>query len=316
MRAAVLGYHTIGCVGFDALLRHGFEVAAVVTHRDDPREDVWWESLAERAEARGVPVAYSDDPRVPAYSETLRAARPDVLFSFYFRHMIPVELLSIARAGAFNLHGSLLPKFRGRAPVNWVLVEGETETGVSLHRMVAKPDAGDLVDQEAVAIDPWDTAYTLFRKLEGAARIVLDRALPAIAEGRAASRPLDLARGSYRGGRRPADGRIDWSRPAGRIHDLVRAVTRPYPGAFTTFRGRKLLVWWVEPLPQARAAGGAEPGTVVGLEPSGILVAAGEGLVRLITVQIEGQPQQPARPFAAIEDVREGERLGAPEGTP
>src|SRR4029077_10520602 len=195
-RGVVLGSPTMGCLGFERLVRHGFEVAAVLTHRDDPREEVWWDSLAARAEARGVPVHYPENPKSPEFQELVASYAPDFLFSFYYRYMIPAAVLESAPRGALNLHGSLLPRYRGRAPVNWVLVEGETETGVSLHYMVEKPDAGALVDQERVAIDFAYTAFTLYGKLEEAARRLLDRALPALAEGTAKASPLDLAQGS------------------------------------------------------------------------------------------------------------------------
>src|SRR4051812_5765080 len=312
MKAVVLGYHTMGCLGFDALLRHGFEVAAVLTHRDDPREEVWWDSLAARAEARGVPVQYPQDPKSQEFHDLIASYTPDFLFSFYYRYMIPPAVLELAPKGALNLHGSLLPRYRGRAPVNWVLVEGESETGVSLHYMVAKPDAGDLVDQEAVAIDFADTAFTLYGKLEEAARQLLDRALPALAAGTATPRPLDLSQGSYRGGRKPADGLIDWSSPARRIYDLVRGVTHPYPGAFTTLDGRRLLVWWSLPVESAQAAApGTEPGTIITVDREGITVAAGDGAVRLITLQLAGQPELPAISLALAAGLTAGARLGS-----
>jgi methionyl-tRNA formyltransferase len=319
MRAVVLGYHTMGRLGLEALLAHGWEVAAVITHRDAPGEEIWWGSVAELAAEHAIPVVLPESGSDPVIAETVAATEPDYLFSFYFRWMIPAPVLALARRGALNLHGSLLPSYRGRAPVNWVLVRGEQETGVSLHHMVAKPDAGDLVDQERVPVTFEDTAFSLYAKMERAARAVLDRALPALATGTAASTPLDLARGSYFGGRKPEDGRIDWSAPARSIYDLVRAVTHPYPGAFTEWRGIRLLVWWALPDQRApRAAGvrGPEPGTVVACDPEGITVAAGGSALRLITVQLTGQPELPACTFAQVAGIVPGDRLGTPEGSP
>ncbi|MBW8873815.1 MAG: formyltransferase [Acidobacteria bacterium] len=306
-----MGYHTMGCLGFEALLAHGFEVAAVFTHRDDPREEVWWESLAAKAQARGIPVHYAENAKDAAVQDLVASYAPDFLFSFYYRFMIPPAILALASRGALNLHGSLLPRYRGRAPVNWALIEGQTETGVSLHYMVEKPDAGALVDQERVAIDFADTAFTLYGKLEGAARRLLDRALPALAAGTANASPLDLSQGSYRGGRKPADGRIDWSWPAQRIYDLVRAVTHPYPGAFTTLRGRRLLVWWALPVAGVSAPA-VTPGVVTAVGADGITVAAGggDGTVRLVTLQLDGQPELPACSLALATGIAPGERLG------
>jgi UDP-4-amino-4-deoxy-L-arabinose formyltransferase/UDP-glucuronic acid dehydrogenase (UDP-4-keto-hexauronic acid decarboxylating) len=312
-RAVVMGYHAMGCLGFDALRRHGFDVAAVFTHRDNPAEEIWWPSLRERAEAAGVAVHVADDPADPAVSARIAEAHPDFLFSFYYRALIPAGVRALAPRGALNLHGSLLPRYRGRAPVNWVLVNGETETGVTLHHMVDRADAGDIVDQERVAVGSDDTAYTLYGRLERAAARLLDRSLPLVREGRAAARPQDLARGSCFGARRPEDGRIDWALPARRLYDLVRAVTHPYPGAFTDLRGRRLLVWWAQPLD---VRSGAPPGTVLGADGTGIRAATGDGVLRLITVQREGCPEQPASAFAAAEDLAPGTRLGTGEARP
>jgi methionyl-tRNA formyltransferase len=314
-RSLVFGYHTMGCVGFDALLRHGFEITAVVTHRDDPNEEVWWESLAERATARRIPVHLPEKAELKsdAFTELVASFRPDFVFSFYFRWMIPTRVLSLAPRGAFNLHGSLLPRYRGRAPVNWVLVNGETETGVSLHAMVAKPDAGGLLDQERVPIAFDDTALTLYRKLEAAATVMLDRALPRVRDGRAWLHPADLTKGSYFGGRTPEDGRFEWSWPVSRIYNLVRAVTHPYPGAFATFAGRKLFVWWATPITGA----GAGPGEIVAIGPAGMDVATGDGVLRLVTVQLEGDPELPASAFAVAHGLVPGAALlAAPSHRP
>jgi UDP-4-amino-4-deoxy-L-arabinose formyltransferase/UDP-glucuronic acid dehydrogenase (UDP-4-keto-hexauronic acid decarboxylating) len=292
-RAVVFGYHTMGCVGFDALLRNGFEIPAVFTHRDDPNEEIWWESIADRARARDIPVHCPEKAEIkdPAFAAQVAGYRPDFIFSFYFRWMIPEGVLRLAPRGALNLHGSLLPRYRGRAPVNWVLVNGETETGVSLHYMVARPDAGDLVAQDRVEIASDDTALTLFAKLETAAEKMLDRTLPLLARGRAPSAPLDLADGSYFGGRTPEDGRFDWSWPAVRIYNLVRAVTHPYPGAFTGLGGTKLFVWWAVPSPGASRAA---PGTVLGVDSGGVEIATGNGTLKLVRCQLAGGPEVPA----------------------
>jgi len=306
-RTLVMGYHTLGGLGFDALLRHGFDVAAVFTHRDNPHEEIWWDSLAERAVAKGVPVHYPESMKDPATQSLVASYAPDFIFSFYFRFMIPPEVLEMAGRGALNLHGSLLPRYRGRAPVNWVLVNGETETGVSLHYMVAKPDAGELVDQEAVAIDFEETPRGLYAKLETAAVRVLDRSLPLLKAGTAPHRPLDLSAGSYFGGRKPEDGRLNWSLPAVNNFYLIRGVTHPYPGAFTTFGGRKLFVWWGTPVGSAHDE---QPGTILDISMGGILVACANGALLITRCQLEGSEELDGAAFARLVHLERGTRLG------
>ncbi len=238
--AVVFAYHDVGVRGLSVLLALGVNVRLVVTHQDDPNETIWFGSVAELAARNDIPVTTPADPNCSEVIEQVRACQPDVLFSFYYRHMLGAELLSIPRLGGFNLHGSLLPKYRGRVPVNWAVLKGETETGASLHRMETRPDAGALLDQQAVAILPNDTAMTVFRKITCATEHLLLRCVPLLLEGRASETPLDLSAGSYFGGRRPEDGRIDWQCPASEIHNLIRAVAPPYPGAFSELNGIRL----------------------------------------------------------------------------
>ena len=239
-RVVVFAYHDVGVRGLSVLLALGVDIRLLVTHVDDPDESIWFSSVAELAAWNDIPVITPSDPNAAEVLEQVRACQPEVLFSFYYRHMLGAELLAIPAIGAYNLHGSLLPKYRGRVPVNWAVLHGETQTGVSLHRMEMKPDAGALLDQQAVAILPNDTAHAVFRKLTCASEQLLLRCVPLLLQGRARETALDLSAGSYFGGRRPEDGRIDWRNTAGEIHNLIRAVAPPYPGAFFDTRGTRL----------------------------------------------------------------------------
>ena len=229
-KAVVFGYHDVGVRCLGALLDAGVEVPLVITHRDDPHERIWFASVAELAQKRGIATLL--DPTPEELNGRLRAIAPDFIFSFYYRRMLAPEVLASAKRGAYNMHGSLLPKYRGRAPVNWAVLMGETETGATLHEMVAKPDAGRIVDQQAVPIGPDDTAAEVFARVTHAAEAVMRRSIRALLAGAAKLRPNDIANGSYYSGRRPEDGRIDWTKSAREIHNLVRAVAPPYPGAF------------------------------------------------------------------------------------
>jgi methionyl-tRNA formyltransferase len=247
------------------LLAHGVDVALVVTHEDNPKENIWFQSVAALARLHRIPVATPDDPNTPEFIARVQSLAPDLLFSFYYRSMLSPALLSLVQGRAYNMHGSLLPHYRGRVPVNWAIIHGESKTGATLHEMVAKPDAGRIVDQMAVPILPNDLAVDVFRKVTMAAEMVLDRSVPELLSGTATLRMQDLASGSYYGGRRPEDGRIDWSWGAWRIHNLVRAVAPPYPGAHSRLGGRTLEILrkyyreddrGASPAPELRAASG------------------------------------------------------------
>jgi methionyl-tRNA formyltransferase len=241
-RAVVFAYSEVGVRCVRELLSQGVEIAILFTHADDPGESQWFGSVERLAREAGLRVEMPDDPNTPLWVEEGRRAAPDFLFSFYYRYMLKAPWLSVAGRGALNMHGSLLPKYRGRAPVHWAIIHGESETGASLHYMLEKPDAGALVDQQSVPIGADDTALEVSLKVAEAAERVLHRALPRLIAGTAQAMPLDLKRGSYFGRRRPEDGRIDWRQGARQVHNLVRAVAPPFPGAFTEVNGCRLAV--------------------------------------------------------------------------
>src|SRR5262245_30302136 len=233
--AVVFAYSEVGTRCLRVLLDHGVHVPLVFTHEDDPGESRWYGSVAETARARNVTLALPEDPNDARWVNSVTQLRPDFIFSFYYRHMLCDQTLAAARLGALNMHGSLLPRYRGRAPVNWAIVNGETETGATLHYMSSRPDAGPMIGQERVAIGINDTALDVSLAVAAAAERLLDRCLPDLMAGRATATPLDLSQGSYFGRRRPADGEVSWDRPALEIHNLIRAVAPPFPGAFGVY---------------------------------------------------------------------------------
>jgi len=241
-RAVVFAYHNVGVRCLKVLLAHGVDVALVVTHTDNPHETIWFDSVAQTAADYGIPTIAPENPNTPAILARIEDCKPDFLFSFYYRLMLNPALLAAAARGAYNMHGSLLPKYRGRVPVNWALIHGECQTGATLHRMVEKPDAGEIVAQQAVPILPDDTAHEVFGKVTLAAEMALYAVLPALVAGTAPHRAPDLKAGSYYGGRKPEDGRIDWNKSAQEIHNLVRALTPPYPGAFCDLPAGRLKI--------------------------------------------------------------------------
>jgi len=282
----VFAYHDVGYECLDALIQNDENIIAVISHKDNPDEEIWFRSVARLAKKYGIPVYTPETVNTPAWIQQIRSWEPDLIFSFYYRNMIDEEILRIPQLGAFNMHGSLLPKYRGRVPINWAVLHGEKETGVTLHYMVMQADAGDIVDQEAVPIGFEDTAQDVFNKCVKAARQVLERQLEAIAAGSAPRRKQDESQATYFGGRKPEDGRIDWTVDAEKIYNLIRAVTQPYPGAFTFVDGKKLFIWWAKP----RKNDGGKPGIVVSTDP--LIVSAGSGSLEIINYEWEDEESE------------------------
>ncbi|GAA4329382.1 formyltransferase [Variovorax defluvii] len=289
-RAVVFAYHDVGVRCLRVLLDAGVEVPLVVTHADAAGETIWFGSVAAVAAEYGLRCEAPEDPHDPALLAAARAAEPDFLFSFYYRKMLKPDWLQVPRRGAYNMHGSLLPRYRGRAPVNWAVLHGEHETGATLHRMNEKPDNGPIVDQLAVPILSDDTAHEVFGKVTVAAEIVLARSLPELIAGSALEWMQDLSQGRYFGGRRPEDGRIPADADARQIHDLVRALAPPYPPAFLQLHGRRV---FIERTQHARTPG-SMPGSGLRLVSDGAalwLIAADGSALKVLAARRDGDAQ-------------------------
>jgi methionyl-tRNA formyltransferase len=284
-RAVVFAYHNVGYRCLNVLLAHGVDVALVVTHRDNPKETIWFESVQKLAELHGIPTITPENPNLPEVVDQIHALQPDFYFSFYYREMLKAPLLAIPKRGALNMHGSLLPKYRGRVPVNWAIIRGETETGATLHYMTEKPDNGDIVAQQAVPILPDDTAHEVFLKVTVAAEMALNNVLPALLAGKASAVKQDLSKGAYFGGRKAEDGIIDWSKSALEIHNLVRAVAPPYPGAMTQVKGKPMRI--LQTLVDKGFAAGKEAPAFLVKEGKAYAIC-GSGVLRVVRFELDG----------------------------
>ena len=281
-RILFFGYSEVGYECLSLLLERGDNVVALITHEDNPHEKIWFKTPAAAAREKNIPVFTPEKINTPEWLDRITALQPDLILSVYYRNMIGTRLLALPRLGAFNLHGSLLPKYRGRAPINWAVLHGEPRIGMSLHRMVKAPDAGAVVDQEGVDIGPRDTAEQAFRKVLPCARRVLERQIDALLAGSASETSQDDAQATYFGGRTPEDGRINWTQTSAQIFNLIRAVTDPYPGAFTDVGTARLMVWWAEPVADKRG----KPGEILSTAP--LVVATGDGALELTRTEWRG----------------------------
>jgi methionyl-tRNA formyltransferase len=277
-RIVIFAYSLVGHSCLKALIEAGETIVGVFTHPDSPDEQMWFPSVAELARAHDIPVIETQSPKEHQVLEAVQEMQPDLLLSFYYRKMIPAAILDIPRLGSFNMHGSLLPHYRGRAPINWALVHGETKIGPTLHHMVKSADAGAIVDQEPFEITPTDTAYDLTHKMGEAAVRVLLRQLPALKEGHAPRIPQDESKATTFGGRSAKDSRIDWHQMPWQIHNLIRAVPYPYfPAAFTQWKDKPLEIR-ANRVPEGKYLEvKVKPGQVVAKGEDWIRVACGSG---------------------------------------
>lgn len=289
-RILFFGYSEVGYECLSLLLGRGDNVVALITHEDNPSEKIWFKTPAVAAREKGVPVFTPESVNTPEWRERIAALQPDLILSVYYRHMIGTKILGLPRLGSWNLHGSLLPKYRGRAPINWAVLHGEPRIGMTLHRMVKAADAGAIVDQDGVELGLRDTAEQAFRKVLPCARRVLARQIDALLAGTAKETPQDEASATYFGGRKPEDGRINWSQTSAQIFNLIRAVTDPYPGAFTEVGPARLMVWWAESDSTAAKGRRGTPGEILSVAP--LVVATADGALELTRTEWRGAAQE------------------------
>ena len=298
------------------LLAHPeFKVEAVVTQPDRPRgrgKELASSPVKDAATAAGIPIYQPQKIRAEESYEFFRTAAPDVVVIIAYGQIIPARLIAIPRLGWINLHGSLLPKFRGAAPIHWAIASGKTRTGLTTMQIDAGLDTGPLLLKHETEIAPDETAPQLYARLAAAGAPLMSETLRALDRGTITPTPQDNSQATLAPPLKKEDGRINWSLPAQEIYNRIRGF-QPWPGAFTTFRGKQCAIW-AKPAPRAMTAPTsphAEPGTITA-SGSEVDVACGEDTtLRLEFAQLEGRNKISAREFANGARVQPGERFGS-----
>lgn len=244
--------------------------------------------LTHFARAAGIPVRKGANVNSSESVEWLRAIAPDLLLVIGWTQLLKREVLSLPRIACLGFHASLLPKYRGRAPVNWAIINGEEETGNTMIVLEAGADEGDIVAQRVIPIEDDDDCGTVYQKVSSSECEMLSEVLPLIRQGRMPRRKQDSLEATVFPRRRPEDGLIEWSQPSRRLNNWIRALTTPYPGAFSFASGRRITIWKAE-LGPSKSPHPDLPGAVL-LDADGYpKVATSDGYIRLIRVEREGE---------------------------
>lgn len=302
MRILFFGIYGVGVCALDRLLDAGFDVVAVVTKPDAPDEG---QPVAELARQRGVPVWQPTSPREPRFLLEIEQTRPDLLVVSGYHRIIPARILELPSIAAINVHGSLLPRYRGPNPWKWAVIQGETQTGVTVHVMTPELDRGEILAQKVVDIDDEDTGGNVFEKTSAAGAILLVNTIQRMREGTIQPRPQDESVASYHGYPTDVDTRIDWAGDARRIRNLVRGLS-PRPGAWTGFGDRRIFIWKVDPTETESVE---PPGTVVARSPDGLRVATGTVDVIIREAGLEGGGRIDAGELTSTLALRPGDRF-------
>jgi len=308
-RLVYIGALTGGKRCLQALLEADENVVAVFTWSDKAAAGrSCFEPLDDVALSHDIPLVKVDDINAPPVVEKMRSFEPDLICVMSWSQIVKRPILDIPPHGAIGMHPTLLPKHRGRAPIPWAIIKGLDKTGVSIFYLDERVDAGDILAQEEIPISFDDTARTLGLKVDEAAARLLCRVVRAIREGTARSIPQNESEATYWPARRPEDGLVDWNQGSTSVYNLIRALVKPYPGAFTFVGGKKLFLWSAEK-PDALDHG-ADPGQILELNSNGMRVATKGGSVRITKVELEGDRERTGAEMKNAPELVEGMVLG------
>jgi methionyl-tRNA formyltransferase len=310
----MLGTGNFALPAFELLCETRHDVVALVTQPERPqgrKQELVPTRIKEAAVARGIEIFQPDDVNAPESLERIRAWQPDLLVTAAYGQILSGELLAIPALGGINLHGSILPAYRGAAPVARAIERGEQETGVTVIRMTPRVDAGGMIAVARTPIEPDETAGTLEARLAKLGAPLLIEAIAAVAAGRATVLPQDSRKVTRAPKLRKEDGRIDWSKSNLRVHNLVRAM-QPWPAAYTFWHSKDTGKAPLRIIVHKTASGESEgpPGEVLEADADRLIVAAGKGAVQITAVQIAGKKPMPVREFLRGHRIRLGDQMG------
>jgi methionyl-tRNA formyltransferase len=310
VRLVFLGTPAFAVPTLEKIVAAGHQVLAVVTQPDRPRgrgQNPAAPPVKETALRLNLPLFQPERIRRPEGIEYLRALPLEAMVVVGYGQIIPQAIIDLAPLGIINVHGSLLPKYRGAGPVQWAILNGEIRTGVTTMRIDAGLDTGDMLLKAETEIAPDENAIELGRRLAVLGADLLVETLAGLGAGRIAPEKQDSTQATYAPLLKKEDGRIDWTQPAAAIHNRVRGL-QPWPSAYTGFRGQALHIW--KSRVTETPSNAARPGTVFSVRP--LLVSCGAGALELVEVQMEGRKRLPAGDFANGQRLAENESLGDP----
>ena len=310
MRIVFMGTPDFSVPALKALVEAGHEVAAVVTQPDRPRgrgKELQMTPVKVQALAYGIPVYQPEKVKDPAFVEILRNLQPEVIVVIAFGQILSRDILDLPPYGCINIHASLLPKYRGAAPIQWAVIDGEKETGVTTMMMDVGLDTGDMLEKTVIPLDPKETGGSLFDKLSQAGGPLILSTLEKLKAGTAVRTPQTDEDSTYAKMLTKSLGQIDWSMEAAAIERLIRGLN-PWPSAYTFVHGKTLKIWDADVLKES--SDGAAPGQIIRTDPHSLIVAAGEALLFIRELQLEGKKRMDVETLLRGYTIEKGEILG------